>query len=147
MVKALKYLMNRFKNKAACRELLIQQRWNGEPICPYCGFRKSYKIEKGKRFKCANPACWKKYSVTVGTIFEASNIPLTTWFPAVYLITSHKKGISSVQLAKHLGITQKSAWFVLHRIREGLRENAPLLLEKEVQVDEAYFGGEEKNKH
>lgn len=148
MVKNLKDLMNKFKDEAACRDFLVQQRWNVEPICPYCGHRKSYKIEGGKRFKCANQICYKKYSVTVGTIFEASNIPLSTWFPAVYYIAvSHKRGISSVQLAKDLGVTQKTAWFMLHRIREGLRENNPLFLTKEVQADEAYIGGSEENKH
>ncbi|MDP4216294.1 MAG: IS1595 family transposase [Bacteroidota bacterium] len=147
MVKDIKDLMKKFSDEAACREYLVQQRWNGEPICPYCGHRKSYRIEGGKRFKCANQTCYKKYSVTVGTIFEASNIPLTTWFPAVYIATAHKKGISSVQLGKDLGVTQKTAWFMLHRIREGLKENNPLLLEKEVQVDEAYIGGREQFKH
>jgi hypothetical protein len=147
MVKNLKDLMNRFKDEATCREYLVEQRWSGIPECPYCGCRKSYKIENGKRFKCANSECWKKYSVTVGTIFEASNIPLTTWFAAIYFITAHKKGISSVQLAKDLGVTQKTSWFVLHRIREGLRENEPLLLATEVQADEVYIGGQEKYKH
>ncbi len=147
MVKNLKDLMTKFQDEAACREFLVQQRWNGVPECPYCGCRKSYKIEAGKRFKCANSGCYKKYSVTVGTIFEASNIPLTTWFAAMYLITAHKKGISSVQLAKDLGVTQKTGWFMLHRIRESLKENAPLLLQKEVQADEIYIGGQEANKH
>jgi hypothetical protein len=147
MVKNLKDLMTKFKDEAACREFLVQQRWNGVPECPKCGCRKSYRIEGGKRFKCANSACYKKYSVTVGTIFEASNIPLTTWFAAMYFVTANKKGISSVQLGKHLGITQKSAWFCIMRIRESLRENAPLLLEKEVQADEVFIGGLEENKH
>src|SRR5580693_3291312 len=147
MVKNLKDLMSKFKDEAACRDFLVQQRWNDTPECPHCGCRKSYKIENGKRFKCANSGCYKKYSVTVGTIFEASNIALTTWFPAVYLITAHKKGISSVQLAKDLGVTQKTAWFMIHRIMEALRENQPLLLSKEVQVDEVYMGGLEENKH
>ena len=147
MVKNLKDLMTRFKDETACRDFLVEQRWGGVPECPYCGCKKSYKIEGGKRFKCANSACYKKYSVTVGTVFEASNIPLTTWFAAMYLITSHKKGISSVQLAKDLGVTQKTAWFMLHRIRESLKESAPLLLQKEVQVDELYVGGMEANKH
>jgi transposase-like protein len=147
MVKNLKELIAKFSDETACRTFLIEQRWNGVPECPYCGCRKSYRIEAGKRFKCANSECWKKYSVTVGTIFEASNIPLSTWFPAMYLVTAHKKGISSVQLAKHLGITQKSAWFVIHRIREALREKEPLWLTKEVQADEVYVGGSEGNKH
>lgn len=147
MVKNLKDLMAKFKDEAACRDYLIKQRWNGKPVCPYCSCDRSYVIENGKRFKCANKECWKKYSVTVGTIFEASNIPLSTWFAAIYFVTAHKKGISSVQLSKNLGITQKSSWFLIHRIRESLKENAPLLLQNEVQADEAYIGGLEENKH
>jgi transposase-like protein len=147
MVKNLKDLMSKFKDEQQCRDFMVQQRWNGEPTCPYCGHKKAYKIEGGKRFKCANQTCYKKYSVTVGTVFEASNIPLTTWFPAMYIIASHKKGISSVQLAKDLGVSQKTAWFMLHRIRESLRENSPLILTTEVQADEVYIGGQEKFKH
>jgi hypothetical protein len=78
--------------------------------------------------------------VTVGTVFEASNIPLTTWLPALYIITAHKKGISSVQLAKDLGVTQKTSWFMLHRIRESLKENHPELLSGIVESDETYMG-------
>jgi transposase-like protein len=139
MVKNLKDLMNKYRDEAACREMLIQQRWNGKPSCPYCKHPKAYSIEKGKRFKCANNQCYKKFSVTVGTIFEASNIPLTTWFPAMYLISAHKKGISSVQLAKDLGVTQKTAWFMLHRIRESLKEKGSPLLSGIVESDETYM--------
>jgi len=139
MVKNLKDLMKKFGDEAKCREFLIQQRWNGQPECPYCGHKKAYNIENGKRFKCANSACYKKYSVTVGTVFEASNIPLTTWFPAMYIIAAHKKGISSVQLAKDLGVTQKTAWFMLHRIRERLKADNSPLLGSIVESDETYM--------
>src|SRR6202008_3911710 len=87
------------------------------------------------------------FSVTVKTIFENSPIPLSTWFDAVYISSSHKKGISSVQLAKDIGITQKSEWYMLHRIREGFKEKAPHLLSGTVEVDETYIGGKMKNKH
>jgi transposase-like protein len=140
MVKNLKELFKKFSNEDRCREFLIQQRWNGQPECPYCGHTKVYTIEGGKRFKCANQTCYKKFSVTVGTVFEASNIPLSTWFPAMYIIASHKKGISSVQLAKDLGVTQKTAWFMLHRIRESLKEDHPTLLSGIVESDETYMG-------
>src|ERR1700730_12438494 len=135
MVKNLKDLFAKFKDEDMCRQFLVKQRWNGKPICPYCGHDKSYNIENGKRFKCANQTCYKKFSVTVGTVFEASNIPLSTWFPAMYIIASHKKGISSVQLAKDLGVTQKTAWFMLHRIRESLKENYPEMLAGIVEAD------------
>ena len=147
MVKNLKEVFAKFKDEATCRQFLIKQRWNGKPVCPYCGAEKHYVIENGKRFKCANNTCYKKFSVTVGTVFEASNIPLTTWFPAMYIISAHKKGISSVQLAKDLGVTQKTAWFMLHRIRESLKEDHPDMLTGIVEVDETYMARKYRTKY
>jgi transposase-like protein len=145
--KNLKDLLTKFQDEQSCRDFLVQHRWNGTPVCPYCGSNKSYKIENGKRFKCANKECHKKYSVTVGTVAEDSNIALSTWFGAIYLVSSHKKGISSIQLGKDLGIAQKTAWFMLHRIRESMKGgNSPLSV-KEVEADETYIGGKEANKH
>ncbi|MDP4284106.1 MAG: IS1595 family transposase [Bacteroidota bacterium] len=144
-VKTLTDVIRQFSDEDKCRQFLVQQRWNGCPECPYCGSNKYYIIENGKRFKCGNKECYKKYSVTTGSVFHASNIPLTTWFPAVYLITSHKKGISSIQLAKDLGVTQKTGWFMLHRIREFLKTNGSLLLKNTVEIDEVFIGGKMKN--
>src|SRR5688572_2719407 len=119
--KNLKDLFIKFSSEEICRNYLENQRWNGKPVCPYCKHDgKIYRIENGKRFKCGNPECYKKFSVTVGTIYENTKIPLSTWFGTMYLITAHKKGISSLQLHRDLGVTQKTAWFLLHRIREML---------------------------
>jgi transposase-like protein len=97
-------------DEKTCRKYLADQRWeNGIAVCPYCGYGKCYDIENGKRYKCSNKECYKKFSVTVGTIFEASNVPLFKWFTAIYLITAHKKGISSYQLGKDIGVSQKCA--------------------------------------
>jgi transposase-like protein len=139
MVKNLQHLTKIFNSEKKCIDFLIKQRWNNEPVCPYCGHKKAYIIEGGKRFKCANSECYKKFSVTVGTIFHASNIKLNIWFKAVYLILSHKKGISSCQLARDLGTTQKTAWFMLHRIRESLKETNPEMLFGTVEADETYM--------
>ncbi len=142
MVKNLKDLMIKFSDEVVCREHLIKQRWpDGNIKCQYCGHNKCYRIDKGERFKCANNKCYKRFRVTVGTIFEASNIPLTTWFPAMYLIMNHKKGISSCQLARDLSVTQKTAWFMLHRIREQLKANNSPLLSGTVELDETFVGG------
>ena len=143
--KNLKELIKNFSDEQKCIDLLVQMRWNGCPICPYCNSDKWYKIEGGKRFKCANKECYKKYSVTVGTPMKASNIPLTTWLPAIYLVTSHKKGISSCQLAKDLGTSQKTAWFMIHRIREMHREKQLFPLKNTVEIDEIYIGAKMKN--
>jgi len=146
MVHNLKDLMAKFSDEQVCRDFLVQQRWGGVPVCPYCNSTKSYVIEGGKRFKCGERTCYKKYSVTVGSVFHASNIPLSTWFPAMYIILSHKKGISSIQLAKDLGVTQKTAWFMLHRIRESLIDKGSSILSNVVEVDETFMGGHTTNK-
>jgi transposase-like protein len=143
--KTLVQLLDYFKTDEDCRAYLEQQRWGGTPACPFCGVINPYRTNRG--FKCRDKACHKKFTVTVGTIYENSKVGLRTWFAAIYLCTSSKKGISSLQLSRQLGITQKSAWFLLHRVREMLREKAPQMLSKEVQIDETYVGGKETNKH
>ena len=135
-----------FKDDAVCNQYLAFQRWNGKPVCPKCGHsEKIYNIENGARYKCG--LCLRKFSVKVGTIFEKSPIELRIWFAAIYLCTAHKKGISSCQLARDLNITQKTAWFMLHRIREMLRTKAPQTLEGTTECDETYVGGKNANRH
>jgi len=136
-----------FSNETICREYLERFRWNGNPVCPFCNSDKLYKLGDGKTYKCSNKECRKKFSATVGTIFENTKIPLSKWFVAMYLITSHKKGISSLQLSRDIGVTQKTAWFINHRIREMLKDNAPELLCNTVEVDETYVGGKDRFKH
>src|SRR3984885_5837162 len=110
-------LVNYFSIEQKCVEYLATLRWNGVIECPYCAHDTCYVLNGAhKRFKCAK--CRKQFSVRVGTIFEDSKIELRKWFFAIFLFTAHKKGISSHQLARDLKITQKSAWFMLQRIRE-----------------------------
>jgi len=135
---------NRFATEQICRDYLEQARWGDKHTCPRCGSYKAYKFSDGRLFKCGD--CRKQFTVRVGTIFEDSKLPLQKWFLAVYLATSLKKGISSVQLAKYLGITQKSAWFMLHRIRYAIEVGNGDLLSGDVEVDETYIGGASANR-
>ncbi len=143
--KTLIQLLDYFKDEETCKAYLEQQRWGDTLACPFCGVINPYRTNRG--FKCRDKQCHKKFSVTVGTVYENSKVPLRTWFAAIYLCTSSKKGISSLQASRQLGITQKTAWFVLHRVREMLKDKAPKMLTKEVQIDETYVGGKEINKH
>lgn len=143
--KTLIQLLDFFKDEQTCIAYLEQQRWGGTVACPFCGVINPYRTNRG--FKCSDKQCHKKFTVKVGTVYENSKIPLRIWFAAIYLCTSSKKGISSLQASRQLGITQKTAWFVLHRVREMLKDKAPQMLTKEVQIDETYVGGKETNKH
>src|SRR5450759_838062 len=113
-------LTSQFPTEKDCIKFLAETRWGAKPVCPHCGkSRKIYVIAGGKLFKCAD--CRNQFYVRVGTIFEDSALPLQKWFIAIYLLMAHKKGISSVQLGKDIGVTQKTAWFMLHRIRFAVR--------------------------
>ncbi|WP_317206448.1 IS1595 family transposase [Allomuricauda sp. M10] len=138
-------VMMHFSDNETCKEYLAQLRWKDGVVCPHCGNTEKIYTMKSC-YKCAE--CRKPFSVTKGTIFENSAIPLQKWFAAIWLITSHKKGISSLQLHRDLGITQKSAWFLLQRIRYAVRTrsfNMPLT--NTVEIDETYIGGKNKNRH
>jgi transposase-like protein len=144
--KSLIQLFDYFKDENTCKLFLMKQRWNGKPSCPHCGSAKMpYITNRG--FKCSDKDCYKKFTVITGTIYENTKIPLRTWFAALYLITAHKKGISSLQLSRDLAITQKTSWFMLHRIREMLKNNTMERFTGIVEADETYMGGKTSNKH
>lgn len=130
-----------FDTDEKCREHLEQTRWNGTPACPFCGSINVHRFPNGKTFNCREKECRKNFSVTVGTIYENSKVPLNKWYLATYILANHSKGISSLQLSKWLDITQKSAWFLNHRIREMLKETQPELLADKVEADESFVGG------
>jgi len=145
--KSLSGMVDRFPTEQTCVDYLTEIRWRNGKRCPYCGSDRIYTLKGRQPHKCA--VCRQKFSIRVGTIFEDSKIPLLKWFMAIYLITSHKKGISSIQLGKDIGVTQKTAWFMNHRIRKAAATKAftAPLLKNTVEVDEAYIGGKEHNKH
>jgi transposase-like protein len=121
-------------------------RWKNGAYCPYCGSTKVYHFTDKRTHKCGD--CRKRFSIKVGTIFEDSKIELRKWLLAIWLITSHKKGVASTTLARDIDVTQKTAWFMLHRLRHAARTqsfNGPL--DGHVEIDETYVGGKAANRH
>ena len=134
-----------FTNNDICKKAIAETRWaDGVAVCPYCGGRHC-KLGKDGRYLCSD--CRNKFNVTVGTIFENTKLPLRKWFMTMYLVSSHKKGVSSCQLARDIKVTQKTAWFILHKVRGLYGITDEIALDGEVEMDEMYLGGREANKH
>jgi transposase-like protein len=133
-----------FPDEQACINHLEQIRWGGVIVSPFDEPSKVYKCA-GNKFKCKNTG--KYFNAKTGTIFESTNIKLMKWFLALYVFSSHKKGISSYQLAKDIDVTQKSAWFMLHRLRYAFGNTEDNQYTSIVEIDETFIGGAEKNKH
>lgn len=143
--KTLKELIQVLSNEKDCHEYLGQHRWdNGIVDCPKCGHESQYVFKDGIRFKCRK--CKAIYTAKTGTFMQGTKLPLSDWFLAMWLLM-HKKGISSVQLAKDLGITQKTAWYLMQKIRLALGNEAFTQLDGIVEIDEAFVGGKSRFKH
>ena len=137
-------LIQAFPDEQACIDHLEQLRWNGNVISPFDSNSKVYKCA-GNKYRCKNTS--KYFNVKTQTLFDNSKVKLQKWFLAIWLVTSHKKGISSIQLSKDIGVTQKTAWFMLQRIRNCFGFDNENDLSNTVEVDETYVGGKNKNKH
>ena len=141
-------VVKNFKTEMEAIQFFIKQRWNGKIECPFgtCSTEsKIYNLKSGKDFKCS--CCGKIFSYKTRTIFEDTKIPMRKWFMAIYLIVNHKKGISSLQLGRDIDVTQKTAWFMLHRIRHILGLDDDNMFDGTTECDEVYLGGKEGNKH
>lgn len=163
--KTLPELFAAFPTEQSAIDHLTAIRFGGGQFCPLCGNvenelegrkisalqmkdKETGEMKPANMFKCY--ACRQRFSIRVGTIFQDTKLPLRTWYAAIWMITNHPKGIASTTLATDLGITQKSAWFVLHRLRHAARTpsfNRDLGSNNPVEADETLIGGQEKNKH
>lgn len=133
-----------FKDETTCLKFYINARFENGEYCPHCGHTEIYTFKDGKRYRCAK--CKTDFTIRTKTVFGESKLPLRKWFMAIYLLSTTSKGMSSVQVAKHVGVCQKTAWFMAHRLRESHKQNGGQIYGT-VEADETYIGGKAKNMH
>lgn len=136
-----------FKDSTRCREYLVKRWWPDGVCCPRCGSVKVWFQTKHNRWQCSSRHPRRQFTLKTGTIFEDSPLSLSKWLSAVWLIVNCKNGISSLEIARHIGVTQKTAWFMGHRIRTALHAGSFAKLTGEVEVDETFIGGKARNMH
>lgn len=136
---ALAEVIRYFSDVNFCTELVATLRWPNGPLCPRCASAEYSYLTTRRLWKCKG--CEKQYSVKLGTIFQDSALPLSKWLPAVWLAASSEDGVSSHELARALGVTQKSAWFMLHRVRQAMQTESAMRPSGEVASDETFIGG------
>jgi transposase-like protein len=141
-----------FADYENCRQFMIAVRWSDLKVrCPYCDSQKVTYLEKARVYRCYEKHPKQKFSLKVGTVYEDSPIPLEKWLPATWLLVNSRNGISSYEIGRALGVTQKSAWFMMHRIRLAVQSGSFKKFgggeNSEVEVDETFIGGKAKNMH
>jgi transposase-like protein len=146
--KTLQTAIQHFSDEQVCIDTVASLRWPEGVICPACGHKEHYYLKTQKRWKCKD--CNRQFSVKLGTIFEDSPIHLSKWLLAMWMIANCKNGVSSYEIHRAIGVTQKSAWFMLHRIRLAMQNGSIMKLGgsgSPVQVDETFIGGKARNMH
>jgi len=147
-LKTLQEAIIHFSNFENCKAVMMRLRWpDGKVKCPHCGSEKVTFLSKNRVWKCYAGHPSPKFSLKTGTIFEDSPLPLEKWLPALWLLVNCKNGISSCETARDLGVTQKTAWFMNHRLRYALKDGGFGLLSGEVEADETFIGGKARNMH
>jgi len=136
-----------FSDPDVAFRFMCELRWPNGPVCPICGCDRYSFLKTRRTFKCKNNQCYKQYSVKQGTIFEDSPLGLDVWLAAIWLISNAKNGISSYEIMRDLNVTQKTAWFLLHRIRLAMKTGTFEKLGNRVESDETFIGGLSKNMH
>jgi transposase-like protein len=148
--KSLMAAVRYFADPDVCVDFVAGMRWPDGVTCPHCNGKRVSYLSSRRIWKCMAKECHKQFSVKTGTIFEDSPITLDKWLTAVWLVVNCKNGISSYEIMRHLGVTQKSAWFMLHRIRLAMQNNSFMRMGQEggpVEADETFIGGKPKNMH
>src|SRR2546421_11813837 len=137
LIEAIRY----FSNIDTCIEFLVSQRWPDGVVCPTCGSKDVHYLANQRRWKCKNQHSLRQFSIKVGTIFEDSPIGLDKWLAIIWLIANAKNGVSSLEVSRSIGVTQKTAWFMLHRIRLAMQTGTFEKMSGHVEADETYIGG------
>lgn len=143
--KTLMEAMRYYADPATAEAYMVAKRWPEGVTCPHCGSQKVYRLEKQRRWKCSQKHEQRQFSVKTGTVMEDSPIALDKWLTATWMIVNAKNGVSSYEIARTLGITQKSAWFLDHRIRLALKQGTFKKMGGTVEADEAHVGGKTSN--
>lgn len=148
--KTLQQAIVHFSNPDNCLKWMVNLRWPEGVVCPTCGRKDANFLANQRKWQCKSVHSHRQFTVKVGTIFEDSPIGLDKWLVAVWMIANCKNGISSYEVGRDLGVTQKSAWFMLHRVRLAMQDDSPMKIGgkgKMVEVDEAFIGGKSRNMH